>query len=272
VASRLTKEGGAKLRKLHEPDPAAVVPVQFRPAAEPEIVTGQVVPAERIPDPQDPETDDDTLTDAEQKRLKAYEAVFDKHRDAWWEEGKALAGIVKGRLHRGAYPSLEAYLDDRHEGMPRPVAYRRIELWPLGERLSPIGDTYGAKFNEAQARDLKPYWKTYGLDATEAVYRTLAEADGVKVTAKLIRNALAVLPAAGDYDRDTHVGLIHAFLSGTVQPPAPELPAPPDPGELVQKFRNTIRRNMENLRDLAPEERRKLAEELHAMAEELTAD
>lgn len=244
-----------------------VVPVQFQPP-DAGTVTGRVVPALRIPDPQDPETDDDTLTEAEQKRLAAYETALSRHRDAWWEEGKALAGIVQGKLHRRDYPSLEAYLDDRCEGMSRPVAYRRIELWPLGERLSPMGD----RFNERQARALKPYADRHGLDAAEAVYRTIVETDGVKVTAKLLEDAVSVLPG-GEYDEKEHVGLVHAFLAGAVKPAAPALPAPADPGEQVEKVLASLSRlKVDRLRSAAPAARKELAQRLRALADELAAE
>ena len=239
------------------------------------VLTGRVVPASQIPDPQEPETDDDTLTSAEEKRLAEYEAVLGEDRDTWWRQGKALAGIVKGDLVRRDYPSLVAYLRDRWEGMPRPVAYRRMEQWSLGERLSPIGDSYGVRFNEAQSRDFLAYWKAYGLDAVEAVYRTLVETDGVKVTANVIQGATSVLLAAGgDYNKDTHVGLVREFLAGTLEAQTPSaLPPAPDPGEQVEKFLATIGRfNIDRFRDADPAARKEVAERLRAMADELTAE
>ncbi|MCO6011543.1 hypothetical protein NE236_41990 [Actinoallomurus purpureus] len=235
--------------------------MKFQPP-EVQAVTGRVVPALRIPDPQDPETDDDTLTDAEQKRLEAYEAVFERHREAFWEEGKALAGIVKGHLHRRDYPSLEAYLEARWGGMSRTVAYRRIELWQVGERLSPMGD-----INERQARALKPYADKHGFDAMETVYRTIVETDGVKVTAKLVEDAVGALPD-GEFNEKKTVERVRAFLAGKVKPAIPG-PAPaelPSPGEQVEKFRAVIRRiRVDRLRAADPAARQELADELRQL-------
>lgn len=268
--SKLTKEGRAKLTKAREADPAAVA-VKFQPAeTEAVTVTGKIVPVLEIPDPQDPETDDDTLTDAEQKRLATYEAVLDRHRNAFWEDGKVLEGIIRGKLHRGqGYPSVEAYLDDRW-GISRTVAYRRIELWRIGERLSPMGD----RFNERQARVLKPYSDRHGLDAAETVYRTIVETEGVKVTARLVEDAVGVLPE-GKYNEKKTVEIVRAFLAGEMKPaipgPAPGVQA--NPGELVDKFRKAIRSiNVKEFRDIPSGARLEVAKELRALADEIAPE
>lgn len=245
--------------------PAGVPAVDFRPA-EAGVVIGRIMPALRIPDPQDPETDDGTLTGAEQERLAAYLNVYERHREAFWEEGKALAGIVKGALHRKDYPSLDAFLAAKWGGMSRTVAYRRIELWQVGERLSPMGD-----INERQARAFHPYAVKHGLDAAEVVYRTLIEADGVTVTATLVEDAVAVLPD-GKFNEKRTVERVRAFLAGGVKPAIAE-PAQVDAGTQVAKFRATLRRiKVDRLRTADPAARKELAEELRALADELAAE
>lgn len=75
--------------------------------------------------------------------------------------------------------------------MSRPQAYRLIDAWPLAERLSPMGD----KRNERQTRELFPLASRHGHDAAVTVYRTVAETDGIQVSAALLHGAASILPA-----------------------------------------------------------------------------
>lgn len=267
LAERAKQATAAAQQAVRPQDPPAVVPAaDFRPA-EAGFVTGQVVAVPQIPDPQDPETDDGTLTDAEEKRLEAYEAVYERHREAFWEEGKALEGIVRGQLHRRDFPSLEAYLEARWGGMSRTVAYRRIELWQVGERLSPMGD-----INERQARAFKPYADQHGLDAAEVVYRTIVETDSVKATARLVEDTVGVLPD-GKFNEKKTVDRVRAFLAGEVKPAISGPAAPAKSGDLVERFRKAIRSiNVKEFRDIEPEARQAVAQELRALADELAAE
>jgi hypothetical protein len=115
-----------------------------------------------------------------------------------------------------------------------------------------------------------PVADAHGKDAAVTVYRTVAEADGVKVTAAVIKGAVAVLPEDGEFDADRAVAQIRAYLAGKVQPPAA---APADPGEQVERVRATIRRiKVDRLRAVGVEARRELAGEPRALADELAAD
>jgi hypothetical protein len=98
--------------------------------------------------------------------------------------------------------------------MKRAQAYRLIDAWPLGVRLSPMGD----KLNERQVRELLPLYATHGEDAAAVVYETVSEADGVQVTAAVLHDVVGILPV--DYfDRDEAVAQIREYLTGDRTPP-----------------------------------------------------
>lgn len=151
--------------------------------------------AAQLPTPHDPFTDSPSLMEDEQRDLAACELAIDHLRVAFWAAGKALAVIRDGRLYRATHATFEDYAEQRWE-ISRAQAYRLIEAWPLAERLgmSPIGDT---RLNETQVRALLPVAKKHGEDAAFEVYETLAESDGVRVTARLLSEAAEAVPADG---------------------------------------------------------------------------
>jgi hypothetical protein len=150
------------------------------------------------------------LGSRERADLTTCEAALDNLRVAFWAAGKALQVIRDARLYRDSHGTFEAYVEDRWD-MSRPQAYRLIEAWPLAECLSPIGDT----LNESQIRELLPLAGRHGQDAAVTVYRTIAETDGVHVTASLLHRVVGVLPA-DHFDPASAVDQIRAFLAGTI--------------------------------------------------------
>jgi len=136
------------------------------------------------------------------------EAALDNLRIAFWAAGKALQVIRDARLYRETHPTFEDYVEQRWD-MSRPQAYRLIDAWPLAERLSPMGD----KLNERQVRELLPLAGRHGQDAAVTVYRTIAETDGVQVTATLLHGAVSILPA-DHFDPAEAAEQIRAYLAG----------------------------------------------------------
>ncbi|MFI0453683.1 hypothetical protein [Actinomadura sp. 6N118] len=222
-----------------------------------------------IPVPYDSEATGD-LTPQEESDLATCEAAVDGLRLAFWAAGKALQVIRDARLYRQSHDSFEAYVAERWD-MSRPQAYRLIAAWPLAERLSPIGD----RLSESQIRELLPVADRHGTDAAATVYETVAETDGVKVTAAVLKGAVAVLPNTDRFDPAEASTQIRAYLAGEADPLAP---VEADPAEVfaadVARVRSTIRRafRRDSLRAVAstrPDEARKLAAELRELAAEL---
>jgi hypothetical protein len=178
--------------------------------------TVAVVQASSVPDPLIASNEGNLSAD-ERGRLLACEHALDNLRLAFAAAGKALQVIRDGRLYRATHPTFEAYVEDRW-GMARGHAYRLIAAWPLAELLSPIGDS----LNESQVRELVPFATQHGDRAAEIVYRAVAETEGVKVTAGLLKGAIAALPQH-HFDPDQAVPEIRAYLSGENGSPA----APP---------------------------------------------
>lgn len=193
-----------------------------------EQVQGAAALALGLPLPHEQYADSPVLMEDEKRELTACEQAIDHLRLAFWAAGKALAVIRDRRLYRTTHTTFEEYVQERWE-MSRAQAYRLIEAWPLAERIgtSPIGDT---RLNETQIRALLPVAKKHGEDAAAEVYRTVAEADGVRVTAQLLADAAGALPDGGAFDPAEAAEQIRAFLAGrdgqqaaeaaTVQPSA----------------------------------------------------
>lgn len=225
------------------------------------------VPA--VPEPYEgPETG--ALDAGERADLQVCEQALDALRRAFWAAGKALQVIRDARLYREDYGTFEEYLSVRWD-MQTSHAYRLIEAWPLAERiaLSPMGD----KVNERQVRELLPVAAEHGQDVAELVYATVAETDGVRVTAALLRDVVQVLPADGQMDRRAAVDQIRAFLAGQAQPSEPP---PVPPVQLWQTESRRARTAIGRLRQHAdaiaaadPDDARALAKELRAMAAEV---
>jgi hypothetical protein len=161
-----------------------------------------------LPDPYTADDDGGQLSDREQADLAACEAALDNLRVAFWVAGKALQVIRDARLYRGTHATFEDYVEQQWD-MSRPQAYRLVDAWPLAERLSPMGD----KLNERQVRELLPLASRHGRDAAVTVYRTVAETEGIQVSAALLHDAVGVLPA-GRFDPAEAVGQIRAYLAG----------------------------------------------------------
>jgi hypothetical protein len=154
-------------------------------------------------------TGDGQLSGDERADLAACEAALDNLRVAFWAAGKALQVIRDARLYRGKYATFEDYLAERWD-MSRAQAYRLIDAWPLAERMSPMGD-----INERQIRELLPLADRHGQDAAVTVYRAVTEADGVQVTATVLRGAVGILPA-DRFEPAEAVEQIRAYLAGTI--------------------------------------------------------
>jgi hypothetical protein len=206
------------------PEPAPAV------AAPPSAIT-----AAAVPEPHSP-TGHGQLSPAEESDLATCEAALHNLRLAFWAAGKALAVIQSARLYRGAFDTFEEYVETRWE-MSRAQAYRLISAWPLAERLSPIGDT----LTESHVRELLQLAGQHGPDAAELVYQTVADADGVRVTAAVLKGVVGILPA--DYfDRDEVVQQIRDYLANG------QVPTAPPPADPVQRFTTETDRILKSLR------------------------
>lgn len=276
MASRLVKEGGAKLRKTREPDPAAVKQSSKEPQDPEPAPLAEAQPSvldpRALPTPHAPASEGAELLDTERQDLATCEAAIDTLRMAFWAAGKALQVIRDARLYRETYGTFEEYVEDRWD-MRRAHADRLIRAWPLAGALDPIG----SKIVEGQVRELLPVAERHGQDAAVAVYRTIAEADGVRVTAAVIKGAVGVLPDDDHFDTDKAVEQIRAYLAGQT---APSEPSAPSPAELwaaeAGRVRSALRRIRRDVVRAAavenPEEARELAAELRALADEVEQD
>ena len=185
---------------------AADTPLETAEAAR-RPATGATVSPGSLPEPYTT-TADGELSEREHAELATCEAALDNLRVAFWAAGKALQVIRDARLYRGTHATFEEYVEQQWD-ISRPQAYRLIDAWPLAERLSPMGD----KLNERQIRELLPLADRHGQDAAVTVYGTVAEANGVQVTAALLRQVIGILPA-GHFDPATAAGQIRAYLAG----------------------------------------------------------
>ena len=177
---------------------------------------GIVLPRQ-VPSPYEAAAGDSpALTRGELRDLAACEAAIDNLRVAFWAAGKALHLIRDARLYRTTHTTFEDYCQDQWD-MTRQQASRLILAWPLAERLSPIGD----KINEAQVRELTPVQARYGDEAAVTVYETIAEIDGVRVTAATIKGAVHVLPDDDQFDAAKAAEQIRAYLTGATDDQAP---------------------------------------------------
>jgi hypothetical protein len=191
----------------------AVVVTAPQPAAPPpqEPPAPGSFPAGAVPVPHSP-TGHGQLSAVEEAELTVCEAAVDNLRLAFAAAGKSLQVIRDARLYRGTHDTFEDYLEQRWD-MSRAQAYRLIDAWPLGERLSSIG-----KPNERQIRELLPVEDTHGQDAAELVYQTVADTD--RVTAVLLHEVVGILPA-GYFDPAEAVAQIKDYLSGDRSAPLP---------------------------------------------------
>jgi hypothetical protein len=226
VASKLIQQSRQRLAKAPEDDPAlpasrqaAAAPAGAAPDApplpadQPPAAPG-AFPAGAVPAPHSP-TGHGQLSDSEEADLAVCEAALDNLRTAFTAAGKALAVIQAGRLYRATHDTFDDYVEQRW-GIGKSQAYRLIEAWPLAERLSPIGE----RLTESHVRELLPLAGRHGQDAAATVYQTVQEADGVRVTAAILHEVVAILPP--DYfDPAETVRQILAYLAGDRTPPTP---------------------------------------------------
>ena len=73
----------------------------------------------------------------------------------------------------------------------------------------------GDKLNERQVRELLPLAGRHGHDAAVTVYRTVAETDGIQVTAALLHGTVSILPP-GRFDPAEATEQIRAYLTGNL--------------------------------------------------------
>lgn len=152
------------------------------------------------------------MSPAEQDHLQICESSIDDLRLAFAKAGRALQIIRDGRLYRGQYRNFDDYVEQRWN-MQRSYANKLIRAWPLAEQLRP----HAPALNEGQVRELLPVAAEHGDSAAVVVYRTIAEADGVKVTASILRDVVAVLPRE-EFDERSAIDRIRAFLRGDLSP------------------------------------------------------
>lgn len=225
MASKLIAQSRERLAKAPEADPASRGAAAAQPpaAAEAPQSPGPArLPAVTVPDPHSP-TGEGELSISEKSDLATCEAAIDNLRRAFIAAGKALQVISDGRLYRATHGTFEEYVEQRWD-IGRQYAYRLIAAWPLAERLSSIGTP-----TESQVRELLPLAGRHGQDAAEVVYQTVADADGIRVTAATLRSVVGILPD-GHFDREEAVRQIRAYLAGQL-PPA--TPPPADPVEVL---------------------------------------
>jgi hypothetical protein len=261
--AKLTEEGGARLRKVREPDPAIPQAVFHEPNTGTEPNAGISLP--QLPTPYEPVGDSQALTGKERADLAQCETAIDHLRISFAVAGKALQVIRDAKLYRETHGTFEDYCQDRWQ-MGRAYAYRLIAAWPIVEALSPMGD----KINERQMRALLPLADRHGDDAAVTVYKAVADT-APKVTAAVIEGAIAVLPK-DHFDEDEAIEQIRAYLEGDPQP------APPaDPGERLQQARTGLHRlqrmiKPEVIRAAGPAAAKEFAGELRALADLLEAE
>jgi hypothetical protein len=216
----------------------ATVPAPAQPAP----ALPAVVSAMAIPEPQQSTDGHSPLSAGELEHLAVCEAALDNLRLAFAAAGKALQVIRDARLYRDSHGTFEDYVEQRWD-MSRAQAYRLIEAWPLAERLSPIGD----RITESQIRELLPVAGRHGQEAAATVYQAVAGADGVRVTAAVLRDVVGILPA-GHFAPAEAVSQIHAYLAGEH---TPRIPPSADP---VQALRAESDRFLRNLHRFAASE------------------
>lgn len=107
--------------------------------------------------------------------------------DTFVQVGHAFTAIREGKGYRlRGYSTFEAYCDERWH-VSRFYAYRLMDAARVANALLPIGNI---PETESQARELMPLLKQ-DTDAAVEVWQELKAEHGDKVTAKLIREAVA---------------------------------------------------------------------------------
>lgn len=212
---------------------------------------------------------DGELTEHERADLVTCEAALEGLRLAWWAAGKALQTIRDARLYRADHSTFEAYCASIRWDITRRQADRLIAAWPLAERLRPIGLS---TLNEGQVRELLPLADRHGQDAAAMVYQTVAEADGVKVTAVVLKGAAAAVARADRFDPVVAARQIRAYLAGNLET-EPEDPVQAFTAE-AERLRATLSRTIKRPTFLSyarthPEQARAVVAELRALLDDI---
>jgi hypothetical protein len=201
-------------------------------------------PAGAVPVPHSP-TGHGQLSDAEEADLAVCEAALDNLRVAFWAAGKALQTVRDARLYRGTHNTFEEYIEQRWDMSVR-QAYRLIAAWPVAERVSPVGPD----LTESQVRELLPVADSHGPDAAAVVYQAVAETDGVRVTASVLHDVVAILPR--DYfDPAEAVRQIRDYLNRDQAAPLPPAAAPV---RLLKLFSGPAGRTISKLEEVAADD------------------
>jgi hypothetical protein len=278
--SKLLNQGAAKrLQKAGEADPAAPpgaaaqspgtvsAPDLLSQVIEPSLDLLPAALSAALPQRREPQSSSPTLAVDEREALDRCEQVLAVADAMFWVQGQALETIAVGQLHREEYESFEEYTLARW-GKSARRAYQLIEVAPLGEYLTTAVRKifHTATINEAQTRALLPLAKTQGTEAAVLVVTTILETDQ-KVTAALLQAVLAILPP-DRFDQEEVVRLIKDFLAADtrVLPPSPP---EPDPAEVVAHEVGRVRSALRRAVRQHPDQRRRFAHELRALADEL---
>jgi len=182
------------------------------------------------------------------------------------------------------FKTFDEYVEVRWQISPA-QAYRWISEWRIAVAISPIGEK---NVNESQVRELMPIATRHGPEAAVAMYAALVqEARERRVTATLIKGAVAALPAGDGWDADAAAEAVRAYLADLDAPEPDPVKDDPDAAWKVQADRlrssvsKTVRRRtfLDNARSHPAEAREfvtELVEELQgvlrALAEEEPQD
>lgn len=257
-------------------DGQAVVP----PSAETEPAVREVVKevplldaaaiAEMLPAVHEPRSDTSELVADEVVERSQYEQVLGFADSLYWVRGRALYGLREGRHYRSTHTSWEAYCEQELDLSER-RANQLIEVWELGAALhSGPGKIFpGSAVNESHARVLLRFATDHGNAAATFVVREIAKAEK-KLTAAIIKSALAVLPA-DRFDEEEAARLLKEHLSRGVR----VIPPPRNESSSSEVFASELRRLRSAARAVAkaapqdPEAARKFADELADLAAEI---
>lgn len=193
------------------------------PAPRSEAASAALVAASDIPDPHDPVADG-PLTDDEAAELAAMERAIRAQQLAYtWGVGKALHVISKGRLYRATHARFDAYVTERWDMSPA-RAYQFIATWPAARELAVSEIVAMARVNVGQILALGDVAREHGVPGVVMVYETVTEAvaevDGARVTAKVLKGVAGALPP-GPLDRDQVAGLARVYLTTPAPGPSP---------------------------------------------------
>ncbi|MER6816436.1 hypothetical protein ABT299_44845 [Spirillospora sp. NPDC000708] len=225
-----------KRRRTRKPPPPRNPPPDRLPNATDSDAAASL--GQPLPEPVETPDAAGPLDPEERSLFKLCEKKVTTLRDAFLDAGKALENIRDRRLYRETHKSFEAYCRERWT-MSRVQADRLIRAGRIAAKLKPIG------FNpvESQMRAVGPVDKRHGVDAAITVYRTVAEADGVTVTADVLKRVVSVLPA-DTWDESEARTRIRAYLAGELEPAAARQSAPTFASEA-----NRVRASLRSLLD-----------------------